>query len=107
MDANIDRVMTSYFTAALIEAGGPDTSTDAAEHLRQRQELWRERATMEPATAAWALLWATRRLASAKLAAYPEALADRTVLEQWMAKRGINGFRYAGRTLQARETPWP
>ncbi|WP_042381152.1 hypothetical protein [Streptacidiphilus melanogenes] len=102
MDADIDRVMTSYFAAALIEAGGPESSTPAAERLRQRQALWRERGVMEPATAAWALLWANRRAATAEVAQYLEASHDRAVLEEWMAERKINGFRYVGRTLPSR-----
>ncbi|WP_042418242.1 hypothetical protein [Streptacidiphilus anmyonensis] len=100
MDTDIDRVMTRYFAAALIEAGGPDASTTAAEYLRQRQTLWRERAAMEPSTAAQALRWAGHRVTTAKDAAHREALEDRAALEEWMAERRINGFRHVGRSLR-------
>ncbi|RAG83562.1 hypothetical protein DN069_21440 [Streptacidiphilus pinicola] len=101
MDATMDRVMTGYFRAALIEAGGPEASTPAAEYLRQRQSLWRERAAMEPSTAAEALRWASRRVTTAEDVTRPEALEDRNALECWMADRQIYGFRYIRRTLQS------
>jgi hypothetical protein len=103
MDANIDRVKTRYFEAALIEAGGPEASTPVAQRLRQRKTLGQERQVMDPATAAWALRWANRRAVTAEAPHYLEASEDRAVLEKWMAERKINGFRYVGRTLPARE----